>query len=527
MRGQGHHAVRVEMNVPVLTTVEGHRLDFAIPEAAKTSVELEIGSRVVDALAGDDQRVTVAPIADGKRSRLSAHLTPRSRIDLSWRIVADPGMQLAPLLSMQGNIAIDIDPGSFRTRSSWSISPIRGTTRTLELRLHPDDEVLEVEVDGQHLPAGIERAEGMTRLTIPLTEPLRTDPPTRLVMTTRRPLSSPRITFGGFPLTHAKDQSGAVGITPSANLWIDQSAGRALRRIDPRTELPDELRSRPEHRPGLPVLRSAVRAEPGRRTVSAVRLLGIQDDAPPRCGPGSPRHVGRLSVREGTPLRAESPHAPRPRAGVGRPRRCRRIVARRRRGGGKRGPGTSAEGSRVLTVRLTEKAREGGDFRLHLVGRQALDPSQPVSVALFQPDGTSTGGGRIAILTERDVTVDRPDSPEGESGDPFRPETNEPPSDWSWPADRTVARVARALAPLRWAPGPAPAPGHGPPGLGLPRDPGQCRGRASRHRDSARSRTSRVRFGTLGYIDVAVPTGARRALGTRERRRGRSEKTGG
>ena len=286
LRGQGHHAVRVEMNVPVRTTVEGHRLDFAIPEAAKTSVELEIGSRVVDALAGDDQRVTVAPIADGKRSRLSAHLTPRSRIDLSWRIVADPGMQLAPLLSMQGNIAIDIDPGSFRTRSSWSISPIRGTTRTLELRLHPDDEVLDVEVDGQHLPAGIERAEGMTRLTIPLTEPLRTDPPTRLVMTTRRPLSSPRITFGGFPLTHAKDQSGAVGITPSANLWIDQSAGRALRRIDPRTELPDELRSRPEHRPGLPVLRSAVRAEPGHRTVSAVRRLGIQDDAPPRCRAG-------------------------------------------------------------------------------------------------------------------------------------------------------------------------------------------------------------------------------------------------
>ena len=229
LRGQGHHAVRVEMNVPVRTTVEGHRIDFAIPEAAKTSVEFEIGSRVVDALAGDDQRVTVAPIEDGKRSRLSAHLTPRSRIELSWRIVADPGLQLAPLLSMQGNIAIDIDPGSFRTRSSWSISPIRGTTRTLELRLHPDDEVLEVEVDGQPLPAGIERADGMTRLTIPLTEPLRTDPPTRLVMTTRRPLSSPRVTFGGFPLTHAKDQSGAVGITPSANLWIDQSAGRAYR----------------------------------------------------------------------------------------------------------------------------------------------------------------------------------------------------------------------------------------------------------------------------------------------------------
>ena len=108
-----------------------------------------------------------------------------------------------------------------------------------------DADAPRAEVDGQDLFWGIERAEGMPRLTISLTEPLRTDPPTRLVMTTSRPLTSPRINFGGFPLTHAKDQSGAVGITPSANLWIDQSAGRALRRIDPRTELPEELRSRP------------------------------------------------------------------------------------------------------------------------------------------------------------------------------------------------------------------------------------------------------------------------------------------
>ena len=504
LRGQGHHAVLVELNVPVRTTVEGHRMSFAIPEAAKTSIEFEVGRRVVDALAGTDQQVTVAPIADGNRSRVSAHLTPRSRIELSWRVVADPGFQLAPLLSMQGDIAIDIDPGSFRTRSSWSISSIRGTTRTLELRLHPEDEVLEVEVDGQPLPAGIERADGMTRLTIPLTAPLRADTPSRLVMTTRRPLSSPRITFGGFPLTNAKDQSGAVGITPSANLWIDQSAGRALRRIDPRTELPDELRSRPNTVLAYQFFDQpfelSLGVEPSRPSVYSESRTTLRLDAGGarldtwvvfRSGRG---RLFELNLHMPGGLELES-------VGPDDVVESSRVTAE----AAERGAvGTSAEGARVVTVRLTEKARDGGDFRLHLVGRQALDPSQPVSVALFQPDGTSSGGGRIAILTERDVTIDRPDSPEGGYGDPFRPEANEPPSDWTWPADRTVTQSPAlwfqydgypARIPLRVTVHPVSV-SHATRVDALI----SLRGAELRQESDVT-----VRFGTLAYIDVAVP----------------------
>jgi hypothetical protein len=186
-----------------------------------------------------------AQVKGGAREKSTKVVPAPLEPDRKDRIDADPGSQLAPLLSMRGNIAIDIGPRSFRTRSYWSISSIRGTTRTLELRLHPKDELLDVEVDGQRPQLTHIRSRRMIRLTIRLPEPLRIDPPIRLVMTTRRPLSSPRITFGGFPLTHAKEQSGALAIMPGANLWIDQSAGRALRRIDPWTELPEELRSRP------------------------------------------------------------------------------------------------------------------------------------------------------------------------------------------------------------------------------------------------------------------------------------------
>ncbi len=50
--------------------------------------------------------------------------------------------------------------------------------------------------------------------------------------------------FSGFPLTNAKEQSGAIGIAQRGNLWVGGTAGRGLRRIDPRTELPPDLRAR-------------------------------------------------------------------------------------------------------------------------------------------------------------------------------------------------------------------------------------------------------------------------------------------
>ena len=44
---------------------------------------------------------------------------------------------------------------------------------------------------------------------------------------------------------NAHEQSGAIGIAQNGNLWVGGTPERGLRRIDPRTELPDLLRARP------------------------------------------------------------------------------------------------------------------------------------------------------------------------------------------------------------------------------------------------------------------------------------------
>ena len=230
---------------------------------------------MAEATTGSGELVELEPIAGtgaGARTRLSANLTPRARIDVSWRVEAAPGTQLPPLLTMQGEIAIDIDSGSFRTQSTWAVHAVRGTTRMLELRLDPADEVLEFELDGQPVLAGIETRDGAVWLTIVLNDPLRPGLPKSLVMTTRRtiaPASRAGISFGGFPLTNAKEQSGAIGIAQHGNLWVG-GHGRPRAPPDrPEDGASPRLAGAAGDEPGLRLRRSALRARPPHRPLAS------------------------------------------------------------------------------------------------------------------------------------------------------------------------------------------------------------------------------------------------------------------
>src|SRR5262249_6406497 len=69
----------------------------------------------------------------------------------------------------------------------------------------------------------------------------------RLVLRTRRPLAksgSVKISFAGFPLAGAREQSGYIGITRSPNLYVGTSRAQGVYRIDA-SKLPTELRARP------------------------------------------------------------------------------------------------------------------------------------------------------------------------------------------------------------------------------------------------------------------------------------------
>ena len=236
---------------------------------------------------------------------------------------------MPPLLTMQGEIAIDIDSGSFRTQSTWAVHAVRGTTRSLELRLDPADEVLELELDGQPVLAGIEPRDGAMWLTIVLNDPLRPGLPKSLVMTTRRTIS-PALRRRGSPLaasrsptprsSRARSGSRSAATSGSAGRPAAGSAGSTRGRSFPPTcgAAGDE--------PGLRLRRSAVRARAPRRHLAPPGPDRRADVGHARRPAGARRHLAQLSARSRPALRPGHRPSRGSGAGVGRTegrRRCR------------------------------------------------------------------------------------------------------------------------------------------------------------------------------------------------------------
>lgn len=501
LRGEGAHQVEVELRARLRSTSDGYRLELAIPEAGKTRFQIDVPQRVVEATAGPDEPIELETLAKGQRTRLAAHVTARARLDVSWRVEAETGIQLPHLLQMQGEIAVDVDSGSLRIRSSWMVQAVRGTTRTLELRLDPDVEVLEVEFDGQSPPAGVEKVEGGTKLTINLVDPLRPGAPKKLTMTTRLPLPSlpARVTLHGFSLANAKDQTGAVGIAQSGNLYIQGTAGRGVRQIDPR-ELRDELRVRPatvlayqfvdqpfELTLGIEPSPPLVRTESRTTVALSARGAKVETWLDYKTARGR-LFEARVSLPRGLDLETVGPDD---------------IVESTKLETDTAG----AAGGRLLIVMLKSKARDQGAFTLRLSGRQAINPNKPVDVALFRPLDSTAGGGRIAVTTDRDLTVDWSAAGPG-AAEAFRPAMGELPGDWPWPAQRTPSEVDE------------------PPALWLRHDdhPGTLplhvtvHPRAVTHESNLLVRVERravevrqeivctVQFGTLDQLELTVPS---------------------
>ena len=462
--GRGRHAVRVEWLSQVRATPEGRRLDLAVPEAPSTRLSVVIPQAVSAASTGPGEPVACIPLGGASPrngpTRLAADLSPRGRIVLGWRADEPATKRLPPLLVAQGEIAVDIDAGSFRTRSSWSIRSLRGEARELVLKLDPDDEVLELELDGQAPPAGIERAGGVTRMTIPLAEPLGPNQQKLLVMTTRRaipPGVATRVAFSGFPLTDAKEQTGSIGVVSTGNLWVTGSTGRGVREIDPRTQLPDELRSRPATEqafrfseqpfelsmrvePSPPLVRVATRAtvslEPKAARVdtrfdfetSRGKLFDLSLGLPPgveveSVGPPDVVVAWQIGV------------LPAPLTNT-----------------------LSFGGVRLLNLRLGGKAREGSRFTVQVVSRQPLPAvAGELSVSLIQPIGAVPAGGRIGVWTDPGLTAELSERTRGAgTSTRFRPASVSLPADWPPPPGRPAG--SPPMLWLRYDDGPPELP---------------------------------------------------------------------
>jgi hypothetical protein len=409
LTGRGRHPVEVDLRAQVTAKPARKALSLAIPLAASTSLDVAFARHESDIIIGTNEVFEPAQLGDGKGTRLTAALTPRSRIDVSWANDTDSGGQVPPLLTAQGEIAIDIGPEQMSTRSSWQIWCVRGMTRTLEFRIDDQDKVTELRLDDQQTEtADIEGARGSGRLTIRLGTPLRPDaPPKRLVMRTRRSYSKAaahRIGFGGFPLLHAREQSGAIGLTQSPNLWISPAMSRGLRRIET-GGLPADLRERPSTRLAFEfvdqsfLLQLDVEASPPlvrtlSQTVFRIDANHARSEATIELQwvRGQLFEV-ELDIGPGLEIVSVGPND---------------VVAGWSLGGESTARG-SAPPARVLKIGLTSLSREQMKASLQLKGYQRIPRDGPVKLGLFAPDATTSIAASYALSADRSLSVELDD----------------------------------------------------------------------------------------------------------------------
>ena len=154
LEGAGPHRLGFDLKVPVNMSLDQKHLTMAIPEAPSTYFELVVPRPVRDVDIASGGSVGKTLLADGKGTRLSAHLSPRSRLILDWTDEANSGPLPPPLLSAQWEIAIEPDLETVTTRSLWVVRCVRGIARKLEIRLDEQDVVQVLKLEDQFLRAG-------------------------------------------------------------------------------------------------------------------------------------------------------------------------------------------------------------------------------------------------------------------------------------------------------------------------------------------------------------------------------------
>jgi hypothetical protein len=406
LEGEGVHRVLVEIRAPITAALARKSMSLAIPEAASTAVDLEFSHGESDIVIGGNEISGPHDGAANKAAHLTAHLSPRSKLDVSWTAKADAGMASPPLLTAQGEIAIDIDDEQVRTRSSWAIRCLRGTTRELELRMDDDDDVTEITIDDQSAESSVERVRGTGKLVVRLANPLRTGSILQLLMKTRRALlgsGARRVTFAGFPVGSAREQSGFIGITQSANLWVKAATSQGLRSVE-LGKLPADLRTRPSTslafefldqpflldlgvEPSPPLVRAdsktIFRIAPERaRSETTIELSWVR---------GRLTEV-ELAVAPGLELTSVGP------ADVVESSHLSDLTAAG-------GTGGAISQERRLRIRLTSQGRDANKVTLKLTGVQRIASEGKAKLGLFTPIQAASAHASFALVAERGLAL--------------------------------------------------------------------------------------------------------------------------
>jgi len=436
--GPGPFAVAVDL-LATVAEVDGRRsFSIPIPRAAVNRLAIDLPGRVERSWAAG-LPVLATPVESGEGSRLVAALPPRDRLDVEWIEPGAPGPSASPLLVAQGEIDLTVDALAMVTRSDWVIESRRGTVRRLAIRIDPAERLVSVELDDEPAEAQAPPAGTDGPLVLPMAKELGPGQSRRLRITTRRSLrpgSTERLDYRGPAFPDAALQTGFLSVAQGENLWIEARPRAGLSRIDPR-ELPETLRARVAITTAfrfadLPfALELAVEPAAARPRVATRATVAL--------GAVSTRLDARLDLRtERGRLAAIEVEVPKGLAieEVGPPD----LVATVR---WPRGDADADDRDRLISLTLTDKARDARTVGLHLVGTAPPIVGEG-RVPLPTVAGAEPSGTLVAVIGPPELAAGPGEGAAGREGrfDRADPATA---GDWPWPGGTGPAAGRPAL----------------------------------------------------------------------------------
>jgi hypothetical protein len=440
VRGSGKHDLRVALACRVSAAGDERRLELPIPLAGSTTLGVRLRDDPAEMILGPGETLIAARGPERPGGRFEAALRPRSRLEMRWRIAAEQGSDLPPLLGVQGDVAVEVSPDAVRTRTRWSIASLRGVTSLLAVKVDPGDELLDVELDGRAVPLEVAAAKGTGCLRIPLTEALRpgSPPQTLMILSLRRiaDRAEPNVPIHAATIADSSLQGGFLGVSQNGSISIEARPARGLQRADPANDLPSILRGRPgtilAYRILDPAFELALNVQPSPAHVE------VRTDAIMTVRPGTCAVEARMSFRT-TPGRVFEVDFPAmPDEVIETPQPDAAVASSRWKTSERSKPGATGP-SRVLSIQLTEKARESGSFALTLRTRRPLPrEASPFEGRLPFPVGAESLGGRVAVVSTPEIKATLADSSLPAAARTFSRIEGPKQANWPWPTDRYI-----------------------------------------------------------------------------------------
>lgn len=172
VEGAGQHVVAIEVQVPLTGSVKLPELSCAIPEAPVTNLELKTTKPVADVSLIPKVPVTLRSVGDPK-PQIESTLGPRSKLDLRLRWADEQSRGVAPLMQASSQVIATVESGIIYIRTELQLHVSRGTQPTCELKLSPDERVLDLRSsDGSVAPWQSVTEGGEQRIIIHFPAPL-------------------------------------------------------------------------------------------------------------------------------------------------------------------------------------------------------------------------------------------------------------------------------------------------------------------------------------------------------------------